>query len=286
MEELKERVDILSRTMLEPGASELTAEEAEVMTKENSVHLYQALRRVVTKVDPIIPGQDIALFSWVPAVGVEPNAVGVYGTARVRGVYRNEEDAYSAARDLVRKTDSANEIFHVRVGQDFPLSKESRFTKDLDEVKIQETMDSISQEKDEAEAQKRRKDRKSLEERERQLLKENDEILKGTYKQDPMETYIMTKVKRAHLRQTKAELEEKLQHTDKVLGLVNEEIKSLDVKDPTFKKEYYQRYLDARKEVGLPTEQAKISLLNYMVEEDDVVELDDEDEKKDYEPDQ
>jgi hypothetical protein len=98
---------------------ELTENEVAHACSVLNAGSYRAVER--SFVDPGQAQQNVALFSFLPCEGATPNRLGIFGFAKVRGVYATEKEANDRAVYLIRKIDSVNKIHHVRVGQSFPL---------------------------------------------------------------------------------------------------------------------------------------------------------------------
>jgi hypothetical protein len=225
------------------------------------------VRRVTQKDDPVISNQTIGLFSFTPSTGSTPDKYGVYGVAKLRGNYATEEDAQIAADRIIRDVDSFNNIYHVRVGQSFPLSTENKFTQSFDEVDVK--VDRIEREREIIQRKKEAEDIKIIKSREQKLLKENQEILENKYEQDPLDVYIMLKVKRAQLLWTYKETEKKLKNEVRpAFYRTVEDIKEMDLKYPEFADQYYQRYMDARSENGIQDPKSHESFLKYLMEDE------------------
>lgn len=80
---------------------------------------YRAIER--SFVDPSQANQAVALISFLPCAGAKPNELGLFGFAKIRGVYSTEKEANDRAVYLIRNIDSVHTIHHVRVGHAFPL---------------------------------------------------------------------------------------------------------------------------------------------------------------------
>jgi len=80
---------------------------------------YPALER--SFIDPVQAQQAVALVSFLPCKGASPNNLGLFGFAKVRGVYSTEKEANDRAVYLIRNIDSVHTIHHVRVGHAFPV---------------------------------------------------------------------------------------------------------------------------------------------------------------------
>jgi len=99
-----------------------------------------------TYADPPIPMQNIALLSFVPAKGATPNENGVFGFAKVRGVYASPIEAEQRAEFLIRNVDSYHHLYHLYVGRPFPITSSSKYSAETKEIDIRkETTKVISE---------------------------------------------------------------------------------------------------------------------------------------------
>ena len=114
----------LKKTPEKPSANEakLTKKETACAFRDLVNTKYRAVER--SFVDPEQPNQSVALFSFLPCEGATPNKFGIFGFAKVRGVYSDSEKANERAKTLLRDIDSVNYINHVLVGQSFPVGNE------------------------------------------------------------------------------------------------------------------------------------------------------------------
>jgi hypothetical protein len=253
MAEWKDKVDLLSGRILEPEAPPLSRGEARRAAEEISKPLWKAVCRA--KQDKTPAGQEFGLFSFTPARGVQPNEYGIYGTAKLRGNFSTEEAAAEDAERIIRYVDSVNEIYTVRVGQDFPLTKEAKFTKDFDTIDLS---DHVNEESGHYKKQKKRKaaeETKVIIDREQKLLAEHKQILDGTYKEDPLDIYIREKVKLSQLKWTLEDTLKKIkEQIEPAIERTRGELQKLDASDSELKTKYMDKYMSARREAGLPVE--------------------------------
>lgn len=100
-------------------AAPLTDEEMAFASIKLNLPRYPSVER--SFVDPAQQQQAVALVSFLPCEGASPNKLGVFGFAKVRGVYSTEKEANDRAVYLIRNIDSVHTIHHVSVGHAFPL---------------------------------------------------------------------------------------------------------------------------------------------------------------------
>jgi hypothetical protein len=273
MDQLANRVDMLSRTFVQENRDNLNNQEThnatETLIKKNLLFP----RSVKAINDPVILGQEFGLISFTPAKDVKPNENGIYGVFKLRGNFATIDESQSYAEKLIRNHDSYNEIHTVRVGQCIPLSKKPELVEETDLVDLNKEIENIVSTDVKQKRQKEKQEMKTIQEREQKLLKENKEILDGDYEQDPMEKYIMARVKKAQLMWTLVETRKRIE-TEIVPAIKKAklEIKEMNETYPEFDKQYYDRYIEARKSVGIQ-DQDKLNyshFMNYLLDDNDV----------------
>lgn len=250
-------------------AEPLSVEEIEHAVEELSITDYVKKFREVERrfVDPPLELQRIGLISFVPARGAKPNEKGIYGFAKLRGNFQTEREARERANHLIRYVDSYHRIYHTYVGRPFPLTQSSDFTKEVDKVDLQrETTQAMS---DEVKRQrdKEAKEMKEMEERERELLEDTSRTEEEV---DPLDKYTELCVKKAQLVWTYAETQKKMDQMKENIIKARQEIKELDVKNPSLRENYFNKYMEARKKAGLSTEQHADNFIKYLVDDIDL----------------
>lgn len=210
---------------------------------------------VRAKNDPRLAGQEIGLFSFTPSKGSKPDQYGIYGVAKLRGNHPTPKEAAFAAESIVRTVDSVNEIYHVRVGETFPLTKEPKWTEKFDSIDLRKEASRIQKEKEEEAAEQEARETKVILDREKKLLEENKEIIDGTYKEDPIEVYTRLRVALAQLKWTKADTERKIE--EEILTAIRrkvEDVAKMDEEDGSYKEKFLEKYMGARREASLSNE--------------------------------
>ena len=260
----------------------LTEESTELASKhlvDNSFRTkFPSLDRVYT--DPLnrnqlsLALQKIALFSFVPAKGVTPNKNGVYGYAKIRGVFETDVEAEARSRELIKYFDSYNKIYFAPMFRPFPLTCESSYSGDVSEVDIKKDLtesvsDSVKQKKVSEE-----KEVKEMHDRQKKLLEESKRT-----EADPYEDYIEKQVKRSNLIWTYKEHQKKMEEIKVSLTSTRKVLKELDEQYPQFKDKYYEKYMTARKEAGFVEneERDKLSFMHYLLND---IKLDFEEEEE------
>lgn len=217
--------------------------------------------------DPDIPNQLITLFSFVPCKGATPDEDGFYGFAKIRGTYPTLEEANERAEDLIRNVDSYHKIYYTYTGRPFPCTTSSNFSKDKTEVDIRKKGAlTISQ------SIKRQKeaDQAAIE----SVQKRKEELLKDTTQRDPNEEedlekeYTELKVKTAHLTYTYLEHQKMLDTIKPLILKARERVAEINLIDASIAKTYKDRYMKARRQVGLPDDDQ--SFIKYLNEDVDL----------------
>jgi len=274
MENLVDKVDMLSKTMVNENRNELSKQETNEAMKvlfDNKKLLFP--REVKSTNDPVILGQEYGLWSFTPARDAKPNSNGLYGVFKLRGNFSTVDESEIYAERLIRTHDSYNEIHVVRIGQCVPLSTNPELVEEVVKVDLSKETDKIMSDNVREKRKQEKQEMKTIQEREQKLLKENKEILEGSYEQEPLEEYIMLRVKKAQLMWTLAEQRKRLQ-TEVIPNIkkVKAELLEWDKNNPTFKDLYYDRYVEARKSVGIE-DQDKLNysyFMKYLLDENDV----------------
>ncbi|MAI14994.1 MAG: hypothetical protein CMM15_13350 [Rhodospirillaceae bacterium] len=232
---------------------EITQQQLEELKKELNVDIrsYQVDRYYS---DPMQVGQKTALVSFVPSAGAKPDKDNIYGMMKVRGVYESELDANNRAEFLIKNVDSYHEIFHCHVGRPFPITDNNRYAHYVQKIDIKnKTTEVISEDI----INKRREEKNEVEqikEREEQLLKASKQAEKGL-PVDEYDEYITLNVKRAQLLWTYRESMKKFNEMRKGYESAVGRIKELDTAFPNYKHDYMEKYMQARRDSGIPDDQ-------------------------------
>ena len=214
--------------------------------------------------DPPIDLQRIGLISFVPAKGASPNEQGIYGFAKLRGNYANENEANQQAENLIRNVDSYHQIYHTFVGRPFPLTISSDFSKEISRVDLKKETSSAIENDVKNKREKEQREIEEIKQREKELL---EDVKKSEENRD--DHYTTLQVKKAQLTWTYAETEKKLQQMCGLIAKARHEIEELDKVHPELKQTYYQKYMDARKQAGLTSSKAEQdqSFMRYLLED-------------------
>lgn len=257
-------------TKLRQGKPVLTDNEAkEAMTDLNNTGLIKKYPKVERNyADPPLTLQQYALFSFVPAKGATPDKDGVFGFAKIRGSYATQIEANERAEYLIRNIDSYHQIQHTYVGRPFPITLSSKYAEEVTEIdlkkKISETVSQdIKQKKYEEQ-----KELQDMKEREEKLLQESKNAEAGLPGiTDPYEIYTEKRVKLAQVSWTYLETEKKMKQMQDIILKTKEEIDKMEKESEEYKKQYFERYMKARKQSNLPDENIETSFMKYMVED-------------------
>jgi hypothetical protein len=262
----------------EQGAPPLTEDEVnsaiEALNNQGFTSKFPRVDR--TYADPPISLQQIGLISFTPAKGATPNENGVFGFAKLRGNYASELEASQQAENLIRNVDSYHQIYHTYVGRPFPITASSDYSAKTDEIDIRrETTSSVSG----AIVDKKKKDQKDIEE-----IKQREEALLAESKQteeDPYETYITLRVKRAQLSWTYLEHIKKLKEIKEIIVRTRLTQDEMDEAHPEFAEKYFDKYKAAREEVGLDLDKDKKetqdNFMKFLVSEEPLPGIDNDD---------
>lgn len=213
--------------------------------------------------DPQLQNQNYGLLSFVPSKGATPDSDGVYGMLKIRGTFATEDEAMLRAEFLIRNCDSYHSIYNTYVGRPFPLSVNKKYISDTTEVDIKKkivdsTSSEIRKKRDEE-----RQTMKEIEEREKELLADVEKK-----EDDPYDHYTELMVKKAQLSWTYHETSKKMDEMKKNIIKAREEITKMNDENSDYHKQYMDRYMEARKKAGLPTDDN--SFIKYMAEDLDL----------------
>lgn len=239
---------------------QLSEEEVSNAMKELVVkEILQFPRIEKNYADPHIPGQLICLHSFVPAKGSSPDKDGVFGMVKCRGVFASEKEADERAEFLVRNVDSYHSIYHSYVGRPFPLSRNSRWVAEVNEIDLKKKMgESIDKDVQDKRADER-KAMREIQEREK-LLKED--VSKEI---DPYDRYTELQVKRAQMSWTYVETIKKLEEYKNIILKARADISSMDSENPDYRDKYVDKYMKAREETGLKSDDG--TFMDYLTKD-------------------
>lgn len=211
--------------------------------------------------DPNQFGQNIALVSFIPSSGSKPDKDNIYGMMKVRGIYGTEEEANERAEFLIRNVDSYHEIFHCKVGRPFPITDSNEFANTVKSIDIRKKTTELISEDILNKKRQEKEEMMGIEEREKNLLEESKKAQAGE-KMDVFDEYITMNIKRAQLLWTYKETDDKLKQMKESYLSSIERIKEIDIEHPEYKDQYKEKYMEARRQAGIPDE--KNSFVEYL----------------------
>ena len=211
--------------------------------------------------DPIYGGQVYSLHSFIPSKGAKPDEDGIFGMIKFRGAFPNQQEADSRTSYLIRNVDSYHKIYMGWIGRPFPCSTSSKYSAETKEIDIRKKTTQVVSEdiKQKKEDEKREVD--DMKEREQVLLDSSGE----EPKEDPLEQYIVLRVKKAQLAWTYLETQKKMDQMRKSILSARTDIAEFEDSDSSYKEQYYEKYMEARRKSGLPDDDE--SFMKYMGED-------------------
>lgn len=250
----------------EQGAPELKNNEVdEAMATLNNTDFINKFPRVDrTYADPPPPLQRIGLISFTPAKGATPNEKGVFGFAKLRGNYDSDIEANQRAEFLIRNVDSYHQIYHTYVGRPFPITSSSKYSAETDEIDIRKEMTKAVSQNIKEKKQEEQQIVAEIKQREEKLLEESKKD-----EEDPYETYITLRVKKAQLTWTYLEHQKKMEEVREIILKTRKELKDLDDEYPDYQDTYYDKYMKARTDAGITesTEESQNNFMKFLVED-------------------
>lgn len=242
--------DATKRFEKQRGVKPLTESQLEIAVKEKyDDHLVENYPEIDRRyIDPEINGQKFFLVSFVPSKGASPDKHGIYGFAKVRGCYDNDDDAFDRARFIIQNVDSYHPVRTGKVGYPFPLTEESKYSRELDEVDLKKNIkESTSKSVKEKRNHEKREVKKILE-REKNLQEEVDK--EDT---DPLDVYIKLRCKKAQLLWDFVKNTEVQEKRKEIVIKTRAEIKEMEAKhvDLNLESQYKKKFYEARKQAGL-----------------------------------
>ena len=221
------------------SGEKLSKKELERAMNELNLSSFRKLERGFT--DPVIPNQNIALFSYEPC---DPNnKYGLFAFAKIRGVFSSEFEANQYARKIIKNFDSVNEIHHVRVGHPFPVG--IKFHGEYDNVILNEELEkaqnAIKVKTEEREIEETR----NFEQRKQQLFEDVD----PDKTKSQLELYLTQRQKYAHIAVLYEEYREQLERMKGILQKTYLELTKLET--PEILETYQDEYDRKKKECGL-----------------------------------
>lgn len=249
-------------TLSDPLTREQTIEAVKELNITSFVERFPKIDR--TYADPPVNLQNYGLISFIPAKGAKPNHEGIYGFAKLRGNFNSEMEASQRAETIIKTVDSFHKIYTTYVGRPFPLTESSDYSADTTEIDIRNATTKSMSSDIKKKKQEEQQTINEIKDREKELLADTSKD-----EEDPKELYTTLRVKKAQLSWTYLEHMKKMEEVKQIIIKTRKEIAELETKDSSFKEEYYQKYLDARKASGLSIskQEQDTSFMKFLVED-------------------
>tara|TARA_Y100000389_G_scaffold83238_1_gene79795 strand:+ start:1734 stop:2570 length:837 start_codon:yes stop_codon:yes gene_type:complete len=249
-------------TLSDPLTREQTIEAVKELNITSFVDKFPKIDR--TYADPPVNLQNYGLISFIPSKGSKPDKDGIYGFAKLRGNFNSEMEASQRAETIIKTVDSFHKIYTTYVGRPFPLTESSDYSADTTEVDIRNATTKSMSSDIKKKKQEEQQTINEIKDREKELLADTSKD-----EEDPKELYTTLRVKKAQLSWTYLEHMKKMEEVKEIIIKTRKEITELESKDSSFKEEYYQKYLDARKASGLSIskQEQDTSFMKFLVED-------------------
>lgn len=243
----------------------LTPDEVAIAREQQCVdatHDYPKLERVYN--DPLHENQRYALISFAPAAGATPDADGLYGLFKVRGVFQTRDESDARADWLIENIDSYHPILTVFNGRWHPFldttsdkykqSNHDRSRVHMDRDKLHNEIRSDLERR----VKQERNAVQDVKDREKALLDEQNtpEALE--------DKYTMLQTKRSQLIYTYSSGLERLQEVQNIVINTIRQIKALNDEHPELKSQYLERYYKAQDAVGMTRERLNKTFVKYL----------------------
>lgn len=249
------------------GFRDLTNEESKIAVSElvDSDLTQKFPRQDKFYADPIYNNQIYCLHSFIPSKGAKPDDQGLFGFMKCRGTFFTTEEANQRAEWIIRNADSYHNIQTAYTGRPFPIAANfKKYVQETHEVDIRKkTVQTVSEDIRQKKLDEK-KEMDDIKEREKNLLEES----KDDYVPDPIERYTTLRVKKANLVWTYIKTQKKMDEMKESILRTRREIDEMDQEDSSYMEDYYEKYLQARKDAGIPDEDD--SFIKYMVEDVDL----------------
>ena len=217
--------------------------------------------------DPLISLQKIGLMSFVPSKGATPDKDGIYGMMKIRGSYATPEEAMERCDFLIRNVESYHQIYQTYVGRPFPLTLDPKYVAKTEEINIRKKAVETISEDVRAKREQEKKDMDDIKEREQKLMSES----KPDYVPDPYEQYTVLRVKKAQLVWGYSQTMKQLEDMKKIIIRTREDIRRMDEENADFSAQYFDRFMKARRDAGIPEgHNTEENFVKYMVEDIDL----------------
>lgn len=243
----------------------LTDKETKEATKEllvNIIRKYPVLDKYYN--DPELKNQDYCLHSFVPAKGAKPDKDGVFGMMKCRGTFATQKDAEERATYIIKNADSYHKIYTSFVGKPFPVTENSKFVEEINEIALKEKTDDVVS----ADIKSKAKEEKAVFE-DLQKRKKEFELLSNASMIEDIDEYITSMVTRGNMDVLIGDLDKKKKEYEKIRDKAFDFIKEADKENPDFRDKFIDIYMSKCKEVGIGEENNQIlpHMRRYKVED-------------------
>lgn len=237
----------------------LTIEETKIAAETLCKPVYPFRKINRRFIDPPRRGEPrIALFSYIHAAsskrgGVDDKATasaaekGIFGVAKIRGVFFTQKEADQRAEEIVRDIDSTNSVYTCVVGVPFPLVCEG-YAEEKNEVDLSKRVEDIISDNV---LTKRKSDERVINE-----IKERKEgLMSDVHPEkivDDFDSYVEQRVKLAHLRHNIHEHKTKITECDTLRRKVIDHLRQKNSEHADYESAYMDKYMDARREAHIP----------------------------------
>jgi hypothetical protein len=219
-------------------------------------------------IDPLYEQQRYCLVSFIPSANATPDADGIFGMSKVRGVFQTAQEANDRAEWLIRNHDQNTTILTTYVGRPYPICADTKkYIEETNSVDLQTKINTTLREEAKEKRVIEQKAMNEIKEREKELVADTE----SQRVEDPFEHYTMLRVKRAHLIHTVLEYNEKMNNIKKILVECTKEINESD-KTTDFKTKYLDRYNKAIEEVGCKFNNSE-TFMKYLDDDRDLEEI-------------
>lgn len=224
--------------------------------------------------DPPITNQNYALVSFVPSVDAKPDEEGCYGCMKIRGVFATLDEADERAEFIVKNVDSYQSILTTFVGRPFPLiaCDGEKYGAKLKKIDVDKKTEQVISKDIKQKREEESKEMADIKKREDNLKKD----VARTVDEIPTdEVYTTLRVKRSQLIFTYMENKKKMDELRQLIWDTDAEVKTLDEKDSSYKQNYFEHYMEARKASGFNDEMIQNSdtFMKYLGDDIDLHEL-------------
>lgn len=252
---------------LDKNARQLTDEEVliasnELVVKDFVTKFPRNEKFYADPVDPNVPNQVMALFSFVPSPGAKPDSKGMYGMAKIRGSYGTVDTMDERAKYILKNVDSYHKLYYTYVGRPFPCTVDSKYSQETEEVDIRKDTANVISGDIKKQKAKDQREIDEIKERTEELYSDTGKSIEDV---DPYDKYITLKVKRSQLKFTYLEHQKKMLEIESILKRTIDELKELDSSNPDFSKTFYDKYMDARRKSGLT--ESDESFIKYLCDD-------------------